>query len=220
MGILKGALTVRRFVVEGDVPDDFRDRYRDALQDHAFRERPGAGVGEEVVGWCEVHNLLDTGFEDNNKWLYNHYLLAALRIDKKALPSKLFKAHLEKRIEAWCGQTGKAKAPRSVKDDLREQLEIEMLERTLPKVATHEFCWNIADRWVALHSTSERTCDLFRKKFRETFGLTLTPVSPLDFLIDHPELADVLEISGLSDYRPSAQASERILDDHQQPELP
>lgn len=220
MGILKGAMTLRRFVVEGDVSDDFRDTYRDALQDHAFRERPGAGVGEEVVGWCQVHNLLDTDFTDLNRWLYNHYVLAALRVDKKALPSKLFKAHLEKRVQAWCDQSGKTKAPRSVKDDLKEQLEIEMLERTLPKVATYEFCWNIADRWVVLHSTSERTCDLFRKKFRETFGLMLTPVSPLDFLVDQPELADVLEISGLSDYRPAATEDERDLDRFQQPELP
>ena len=202
MGILKGAMTVRRYHVEGDVPDEFRTTYVDALNDHAFSERPSAGVGEEVVGWCQVHNLLDTEFTDLNRWLYNHYALGALRIDKKMLPSKLFKAHLEKRLEQWCLENGKRNAPRSVKDEKKEQLEIEMLARTLPKVATTEFCWNIVDRWCIVHSTSERVNDTFRTLFRNTFGLVLTPVSPLDLLLDDPEKAGVLEIAGISDYRP------------------
>ena len=211
MGILKGALTVRRYHVEGEIPDDFRSIYVDALNDHAFRERPAASVGEEVVGWCQSHNLLDTDFSDLNRWLYNHYAMFSLRVDKKVLPAKLFKAHLEKRIQAWCEANGKTKAPRSVKDDTREQLEIEMLARTLPKVATTELCWNIVDNWVIVHNTSDRINDLVRRKFRETFGLVLTPFSPLDFLSESPEVAGVLEISGISDYRP--EAAPVLLDD-------
>ena len=88
MGILKGALTVRRYHVEGEIPDDFRSIYVDALNDHAFRERPAASVGEEV-GVRESHNLLDTDFSDLNRWLYNHYAMFSLRVDKKVLPAAL-----------------------------------------------------------------------------------------------------------------------------------
>jgi DNA recombination-dependent growth factor C len=202
MGILKGALTVRRYHVEGDVPDDFRDVYRDAFQDHAFRERPQAMIGEEAIGWCQVHNLLDTDFSDLNRWLYNHYVLAALRVDKKMLPAKLFKAHLEKRIQAWCEANSRTKAPKSVKEEIKEALEIEMLNKTLPRVATTEFCWNIVDRWVVVHSTSDKVNDDFRKLFRGTFGLVTTPVSPLDLVADNPQMAGILEVAGISDYRP------------------
>ena len=72
MGILRGALTVRRFHAEGDVPDDFRTRYADALDDHQFRARKAAGAGEEVYGWVQAHNLLDNEFADTSRWLYNH----------------------------------------------------------------------------------------------------------------------------------------------------
>lgn len=64
MGILAGAMTVARFRVEGERPEGWRDLYRTALQDHAFKEPPVAQGLEEVEGWVEVHNLLDTDFDD------------------------------------------------------------------------------------------------------------------------------------------------------------
>lgn len=202
MGILKGALTCRRFHVEGDVPDDFRTKYAESMDEHQFRERKAAGVGEEVFGWVHAHNLLDNEFGDTTRWLYNHYVYAAMRVDKKTLPSKLFKATLEKRLQEWCEANGREKAPSGVRREHKETLEIEMLARTLPTVSHVEFCWNIVDRWCIFHSTSEKACDRFRTHFRNTFGLVLTPFSPLDFLVERPDVAGKLEIAGISDYRP------------------
>ncbi len=202
MAIFKGAMTLRRYHAEGEVPDDFRTLFIESLNEHAFREPRNPEVGQETVGWCSIHNLLDTNFDDTTRWLYNHYLTAGLRIDKKALPSKLFKAHLEKRIAAWCAEHGREKAPSAVKREQKELLEQEMLARTLPRVAVHEFCWNIVEGWVLFHSTSEGPNDHFRKLFRTTFGVALTPMSPLDLVSDEEELMEGLELAGISDYRP------------------
>lgn len=209
MGLLKGALTVRRFRVQGEVPDDFRTSYADALNDHAFRDPPSIAQGAETVGWCRVNNLLDTEFNDLNDWLFDRYLMAALRTDKKVLPARLFRAHLDKRIAAWCIEHGRGKAPASVRAELKEALEQEMYARTLPRVAVVEFCWNVVDGWVIFHSTSESANDRFRKLFRTTFGLGLLPFSPLDFLTETPELAQDLELQGISDYR-AADAGEAM----------
>ncbi len=203
MGILKGAITCRRYSVEGDVPDDFRTRYVEVLEQHRFIERKSAGAGEEVYGWVQAHNLLDAEFEDTTRWLYNHYVLASLRVDKRVLPSKLFKAHMEKRLQQWCHDNGREKAPANIRREVKESLEIEMLATSLPNVSVVEFCWNIVDRWCIFHSTSEKANDRFRTLFRNTFGLVLTPFSPLDFLVDEPDVAGRLEIAGVSDYRPA-----------------
>ena len=69
------------------------------------------------------------------------------------------------------------------------------------EVQVTEFCWNVVDGWVLFHNTSEAANDRFRKLFRTTFGLVLAPFSPLDFLSDLPELAEALEVQGISDYR-------------------
>ncbi len=201
MGVLKGAMTVRRYAVLGEVPDDFRVRYADALADHAFRDPPASAAGEERSGWCRIDNLLETDFSDLNRWLFNQYLVAALRTDKKVLPAKLFRAHLDRRLAEWCHQHGRNRAPSGVRQEIREQLEIEMFARTLPRVQVVEWVWNLVDGWVAFHNTSDSANDRFVKLFRETFGLELAPFSPLDFLADDPDLAAALEAKGISDYR-------------------
>jgi DNA recombination-dependent growth factor C len=209
MGIFKGAMTLRRYHAEGEVPEDFRAVFASSLNDHAFLEPRNPEPGQETVGWCQIHNLLDTNFDDSSRWLYNHYLTAGLRIDKKVLPSKLFKAHLDKKIQEWCAEHGREKAPSAVRREQKELLEIQMLARTLPRVAVHEFCWNIVDGWVLFHNTSDGPNDHFLKLFRTTFGVTLTPLSPLDLISDDEDMVQGLELAGISDYRPTIAGAER-----------
>lgn len=204
MGILKGALSVRRYRVDGEVPDGFRERYVEALESNQFREALSAAHKEERVGWCQIHNLLDTSFGDLNRWLYNHYAVFAMRVDKKQLPAKYFKAHLEKKIEAWCKENNKERCPAAVKKELKENLEFEMLQQCLPKVQLYEVAWNVNEGWVLFHNSSELANDKFRKLFHRTFGLALFPHDPVDFVADLPDQAAALVGSGASDLRMEA----------------
>jgi DNA recombination-dependent growth factor C len=192
MGILAGAMTIARFRVEGDLVDNWRDIYRDRLQEHAFREPPVDTGTEEVEGWVEVHNLLDAEFEDFNRWLYNDVALFALRVDKKRLPAKLFKATLQKKCEAWAQERGIERVPAAVRSELKDELEQEWLKRTLPAVSVTEAAWSVNGRYCILHSLSEGMADRFRKRFYRTFGLTLVPWSPLDFVSDDGGRVDAL----------------------------
>lgn len=188
MAILTGAMTARRFRVVGDVPEGFRDIYRQRLQEYAYIEPP-QGVGkEEHEGWVQAHNLLDADFENFDRWLYNQYLLFALRVDKKSLPRALFNATVAKRCEAWCEESGVERCPRSIKTQIKEELEDEWLKRALPRVAVTEAVWNLTDGYLLLHSMSETVADRFRKRFHQTFGLQLAPWSPLDWMEDGSEV--------------------------------
>jgi hypothetical protein len=68
-------------------------------------------------------------------------------------------------------------------------------------VSVYEFCWSLADGWVIFGNTSDGANDRFRKRFRQTFGLELVPATPLDFLSTRPDLAQELELAGVSDIR-------------------
>lgn len=204
MGLFKGSLTARRYRVLGDVPSNFRESFADSLQTNAFHEPMSATHEGEIVGWTRVQNLLLTDFADLNNWLFNHYLVAAMRIDKKSVPAKLFRAHLEQRVQQWCAEQKRERCPSKIKAEIKEALTQEMLLKTLPRVQHYEFCWNIVDGWVIFLNTSEGANDKFRTLFRNTFGLVLAPLSPLDLLTDMPEASAALESLGISDYRPSA----------------
>lgn len=198
MGILKGALTARRYTVLGETPEGFRITYADAMNAYAFRDPGSKTSKEETWGWVRSQNLLYTDFDDLNHWLHGHYALFSLRVDKKVLPAAYFRAHLERSIAEWCVENGAKVAPRGVKSEIKERLEFEWLQKALPRVKVMEVCWNMAENTVLFANVSDRENDRFRKLFHQTFGLRLQATNPLDLLADE-ELALALEQTGGSD---------------------
>lgn len=193
MGLLTSRMSVTRFRVTGDLPDrPLSDFLRDRLAEYAFKDPP-QGIGrEEVEGWAEVPQLLDTDFADINTWLHNDIAVFGLRIDKKRLPPLLFKATLNKRCQDWCTEHGLERCPASVRAQVRDLLEEEWLRRQLPSVKLIEIAWRITDRQVLVHARSETVLDRVRKRFFRTFGLRLSSSSPLDALRSDPEQLDAL----------------------------
>ena len=199
MGVLKGPLSVRRYRVKGEPPEGFRLKYSDALEAHAFRNPASQTHREEVVGWVEQANMLDTDFQDINRWFWEPYAVFTLRMDKKVLPAKWVKAMRDQRVREWCENNGQRVAPAAVKRDIKEAVETHLLSKTMPRVQLTEVCWNLDEGWVLLHSLSVRVNDVFRKRFHATFGLELHAEHPLEWLPE--ELATSLEGLGASDFR-------------------
>jgi DNA recombination-dependent growth factor C len=181
MPMLTGPMTARRYRVVGEIPDGWRSLFKERIGEFSFRESPVERGGEEVEGWVQIHNLLDTDFQDQNRWLYNNYAIFSLRVDKKSLPTALLKATLQKKFDAWCEAHGTERCPNAVKKQLREELEAEWYRRVLPKVKVIEACWDVVSGVLLLGTTSEAACDRFRKRFFRTFGLRIVPLSPLDW---------------------------------------
>lgn len=182
MGLLTGAMTVRRFRIEGELPTDFRERFRDGLAAHAFPEAATPQGGEEVEGWVLAHDLLDARFDDFNRWLYDDWLVFALRVDRKRLPKKLFAATVQRRCDRWCAERGVEHCPAAVREELSDALSAEWYARALPTVAVTEAAWSLSGRSVWLGSLSDAVADRFRKRFLRTFGFAPIPSSPLDWL--------------------------------------
>ena len=210
MGALKGGLSARRYQVMGEIPDNFTDDYIEKLNRNAFRDALTAAHKEERLGWVQVHNLLDNEFDDVNVWLYQQYATFSMRVDKKVIPATLFRAMLDKRQKTWCKANNRERVPFNVKAELREALELELLEKTLPRVTIVDVVWNTAEGWVLLNSHSEAQSDRFRKLFHRTFGFILQPFTPMDFLGDLPEVAARLLAAGSTDLRsvPGSEAAE------------
>jgi len=202
MGILKGALSVRRYRIVGELPEGFRDSFIEAMNQGQFREPQSPTHKGEVMGWVSAHNLLDTEFSDINTWLYDRYAYFALRVDKKSVPAKFLRAHLQKRLEAWCKANNRPKAPAAVKEELKEALEMELLQRCLPRVQTWEVLWNLNDGWAVFTNDSELPNERFQKLFLRTFGMRAVPWSPLDELTNTEGLAESLVSAGTTDLRP------------------
>lgn len=194
MGILGGAMTVRRFRVFGDVPDGFRDLYRERLAELAFHDPPNEPGKEVIEGWVCAHNLLETDFSDLNRWLYDPWVLLSLRMDQKALPARLLRATVDRECAAWASEKGVDRCPASIRTQIKERIEDEWLRRTLPRVRVAEVCWNVAEKYVLIGALSETIAERVRKRFFQTFGMRLVPWSPLDWLTDATTVEHLLAL--------------------------
>lgn len=201
MSLLKGALSVARFSVLGHVPEEsLRSWLQTQLEGRAFREPIGIQRSEQISGWVLASNLLDTDFSGDG-WMFNHYVVLSLRVDRKVLPTRTVKAMLEKRMRAWCQEHSRERAPASVRTEIRELLEDELYARTMARSTTIDIWWNLVDGYVVTSNASEAGKDLLRKTFRDTFGLVLAPQSPVDFVGDLPDVTAALEITGPMDVK-------------------
>lgn len=224
MPLLKGSLTGRRFHVVGAVPEDFRTSFPALLQGHAFHAPASPIAREQIVGWTFANDLFGVDFDRLDAWLFNQYAVLGVRVEQKVLPSRLLQGLLKTRLAAWCQEHKRERAPASVRTEIRELLEDELLAKSLPRVNHHEVIWNLVEGWVLVGHASDSVIDLVKNLFKKTFGLRLQEVGSAAFLPDHGPAWDALSALGatrLGDFvappDPVSQlaAGSGLLDDYQ-----
>jgi len=204
MPILTGAMGARRYRVIDQPDPPPRERWLEALNEHAFREPPSAAKGGENQGWVSLHNLCMTELQHEDCF-YNQYLCFALRMDKKAVPGKLLKALLGLRMRDWMAEMNRERVPAAVKAELKDQLELELLPRQLPSVAAHDVAWDLTNQVVWFFNNSNKANEVFRILFAQTFHLDTRPLGALQLIAAHKEAdqwVPKLDSIGHADYRP------------------
>ena len=195
MGILSGALAAQRFDVVGDLPPDWREVTREALNQFAFKE-PSEFLGPVAVeGWVQVHNLLYADFSDFNQWLYDPFALFSFRRDVRQIPAKLLAATVQSQCKDWCLEHGQDQCPSSVRDDLKEQLVRRWMKQVLPRISIVEMAWNMTENYVLITSLSSTMTERVRRRFYQTFGLKLQAATPLTGLEQAAALEHVVSVS-------------------------
>jgi DNA recombination-dependent growth factor C len=204
MKLIKGARTMRRYCVDGK-PDqadaDWLTQIQNQFQMNAFENAENNHRTEEQIGWVTGDSLLDADFSRIDKWYLEPYIFGQFRVDKKTLPSNLFRAMFELRVQEWLVTKNLERIPKRDKDDIRDVLSAELYAKTLPKVKVVEFCWNIEQQYLILLNLSDSFNDKFCEHFYTTFGLGLRVQTPLMFLnADDPNL-ETMTKCGVSGFK-------------------
>lgn len=163
-----------RFSVDTDLPEGFRDRYLDALNEHAaVAFLPRSSAGGVRVGWCRADDLLGVDFTDINGWLFNQYAVFSMRMDIKKIPAAVLRAHLEQAKRDWCRDNRKPRCPAAVRQELREEIEIRLMPEVMPTLRALPVVWNVADGYVLVATHAVAQLAAVHKLFATTFGLKL-----------------------------------------------
>jgi recombination associated protein RdgC len=174
---LRGSLTYARFFVDGDVPDDFREKYMRAIRLRAMKPLEADEEDLERSGWCRVGEPfeIELRYEDV---FYNEYVNLGLRTDKWRLPSSVLKQRFREAEAAYLEKKGRERLGRAEKTELKEMVARKLRKQSSPATRMVDLSWSMNEGVVRFFSHAEKAGAQMMELFTKTFGLRLVPESP------------------------------------------
>jgi DNA recombination-dependent growth factor C len=162
----------------------------EALQSHAFLDYLTPTQKGQRAGFARADQplVLPADFHDLSTWNLSPYVFFALRIDDKKVPAKRLKARVDERVKEWCRANLRERAPSSVKQEIKEQVELELLPRCMPSSKVISIVWHTGEGWILLSTRTTSQVDAVRKLLHRAFGVSTLVEAPDDGLS-----ADTLE---------------------------
>lgn len=192
MGILNGPISIRRYQVVGDLPQDFREKFCAILQAGAFQGFEENSDEEKAVGWACAQDPLDLDLKDFKVWR-NEYLLFSLRVDTRRIPPSALKLYVKKAEEDHLARVGRPRLSRNEKKEIKNLVKRKLLQHVLPATKTYDILWNVNTARLDFWSTSDKLCFEFSEMFEKDFSLRLRPLGPfLNAVALFPQLEDRL----------------------------
>ena len=184
MSTFVGSVITRFHLAEPYAPDDFVGTLRACVEENAFIDYPSPTARGTRSGFASTATplVLPVDVADTSAWISMPYVTLAWRVDDKKVPPKKLKARCQEMERAWCAANQRDRCPRSVKAELKETAELEMLPRCMPTSKVVSIVWQAAEGWIVLSTQSAAHVDAIRKLLQRTFGVVVTPTAPDDGL--------------------------------------
>lgn len=168
MGLLSSSVSITRYQVKGKLADPILENVAAGLRKYSIAEIDDQ-VHEKSVGWTSTEHPFRPDFEGSS-FTYGTYLVFALRIDKKNIPSKLVKKHSALEESRRLSQSGRQFLAAAEKKEIKEQVLHALCLRTPATPNVYDLVWDYeAGRlWFFsnLKAANEELEDLFSRSFQ------------------------------------------------------
>lgn len=181
MAIASGTASYLRFSAE-PVPDQFEQRFCEALYNHRFTEIDPRSEVEKNHGWVRFDDAFSAEFDPATLVLPSGQMLFRMRVDTLKIPASTLKAYVDQAGRQRAQRDGRDKLGRKEMDALKLEVKKQLRVRSLPKLQLVEAAWNVQTGEVRLFSTSKGTATLFVDHFEKTFERKLQFVGLLEIL--------------------------------------
>lgn len=177
MPALRGSLTYARFFVDGDVPEDFREKFMRAIRLRAMKPLEPEDDDLERSGWSKLAEPfeLDLKYDDV---FYNEFIVLGFRTDRWQIPGPMLKARVREAEAAYLEKKGRDKLGRKEKAELKENVARKLRKQMEPATRVVDLAWSLNEGVVRFFSHAEKTAGNMSELFHKTFGLRLVPESP------------------------------------------
>jgi DNA recombination-dependent growth factor C len=145
-----------RFHVEGPVQQDLWGHVDKGLK--AGRLREITDGHSQSAGFSAWDDLFDTSFEFSS-YHKAEYLAFHFRLDQRKIPPILLKQYTRIAIQQFRDEQKGRWPGRKEKERIREDVLLQLLDKTLPKPSACEVVWNTTRNWLLVGTTSKRMLD-------------------------------------------------------------
>ena len=197
MGMLSRTATFVRYSVEGELPENFWEFAAERIAQFSFRDIDDT-FEEYSIGWVAVDNMFDSSFA-HASYAAGDQIVLAMRIDERKVSNTLLKKFSLKEEERIKKEHNAPRLSRGHRQQIREDIRLQLMKKALPLPSIYELSWNLADSTLLFFSTSAKAQSVLEDFFKECFGLTIMLQVP--YLVG-ANLLDSAEQERLKDLRP------------------
>lgn len=177
MSALKGSLSYVRFFVDGDLPDDFRDRFVKSIRLRAMKPLEPDDEALERWGWVRIGEPFETEL-DYDSVFYNEYVNLGCRVDRWQIPGPMLRAKLREAEVAYLAKKGRERLGRKEKAELKELVSRKLRRQMSPVTRSFDLSWSLQEGVVRFFSQAGKPAAAMQELFTKTFGLKLIPEAP------------------------------------------
>lgn len=198
MGLLSGSASFTRFMVEGEVSEDFWDFIAQQVAEHSFQDIDDT-IEEYSIGWVSVADMFDSEFAFSS-YAAGDYVVLSLRIDERKVSPAVLKKFTTKEEARIKQEQGVRRLSRNVRLEIKERIRAELVRKSPPIPAVYDLCWNTSENTLLFFSNSRKAIALLEDLFKETFGLSLIMQIPWNTAL---QLTDQATADKLADLQPA-----------------
>ena len=176
MGLLSASNSITRYTVTGQLKKPVLETVAVGLKKNVISEIDDH-ESEKAVGWTSFEKPYQPDFSGST-YAYGTYLVFALRIDKKTIPSKVVKKHFMIESARRLADSGRQYLSRNEKQTIKD-LVIDRLNIKVPATPNvYDIIWNYEDSVLWFFSNLKAANEELETLFLRSFDLSLIRVIP------------------------------------------
>lgn len=188
MGLLSSTTSLTRYKVNGKLEDPILDTIATGLKKHTISDIDD-NPSEQAAGWASFQDPFNSDF-DGSSFMIGTYIVFALRVDRKSVPSKMVQKHYAIESTKRLNELGRdflsASEKRMVKDHVINMLNLKM--PSTPNV--YDVVWQYESGEVWFFSNLKSANEALETLFIKAFGVSLVRSIPYTMAMMDPNISD------------------------------